>query len=83
MEYRRVGDSGLVVSELSLGTATFAGKGEFFGAWGDTDVERARRLIDLALEAEHQPRSTPRTCIPTARPRRYSVKRCAADVTTC
>jgi len=28
MEYRRVGNSGLVVSELSLGTATFAGKGE-------------------------------------------------------
>ena len=51
MDYRRVGDSGLVVSELSLGTATFAGKGEFFGAWGDTDVEQARRLIDLALEA--------------------------------
>jgi len=51
MEYRRVSDSGLVVSELSLGTATFAGKGEFFGAWGDTDVEQARRLIDLALEA--------------------------------
>ena len=51
MEYRRVGNSGLVVSELSLGTATFAGKGEFFGAWGDTDVEQARRLIDLALEA--------------------------------
>jgi len=51
MEYRRVGNSGLLVSELSLGTATFAGKGEFFGAWGDTDVEQARRLIDLALEA--------------------------------
>jgi aryl-alcohol dehydrogenase-like predicted oxidoreductase len=51
MEYRRVGDSGLVVSELSMGTATFAGVGEFFGAWGDTDVDQARRLIDLAIEA--------------------------------
>jgi len=51
MEYRRVGNSGLVVSELSLGTATFAGVGEFFGAWGDTDVSQARRLIDLSLEA--------------------------------
>jgi aryl-alcohol dehydrogenase-like predicted oxidoreductase len=51
MEYRRVGNSGLVVSELSLGTATFAGVGEFFGAWGDTDVEQARRLIELGLEA--------------------------------
>jgi aryl-alcohol dehydrogenase-like predicted oxidoreductase len=51
MEYRRVGNSGLVVSELSLGTATFAGVGEFFGAWGDTDVNQARRLIDLSLDA--------------------------------
>jgi aryl-alcohol dehydrogenase-like predicted oxidoreductase len=51
MEYRRVGNSGLVVSELSLGTATFAGVGEFFGAWGDTDVNQARALIDLSLEA--------------------------------
>ena len=51
MEYRRVGNSGLVVSELSLGTATFAGVGDFFGAWGDTDVDQARRLIELSLEA--------------------------------
>ncbi len=51
MEYRRVGNSGLVVSELSLGTGTFAGKGEFFGAWGNTDVNAARSLIDRSLEA--------------------------------
>jgi aryl-alcohol dehydrogenase-like predicted oxidoreductase len=51
MDYRRVGDSGLVVSELSLGTATFGGVGDFFGAWGDTDVKQARALIDLCLEA--------------------------------
>jgi aryl-alcohol dehydrogenase-like predicted oxidoreductase len=51
LEHRRVGDSGLVVSELSLGTATFAGVGEFFGAWGNTDVNQARRLIDLSLDA--------------------------------
>jgi aryl-alcohol dehydrogenase-like predicted oxidoreductase len=51
MEYRRVGNSGLVVSELSLGTATFAGVGDFFGAWGDTDVNQARALLDLSLEA--------------------------------
>jgi aryl-alcohol dehydrogenase-like predicted oxidoreductase len=51
MEYRRVGSSGLVVSELSLGTATFAGVGDFFGAWGDTDVKQARALVDLSLEA--------------------------------
>lgn len=51
MEYRRVGDSDLVVSELSLGAATFGGAGEFFGAWGDTGVNQARAMVDLSLEA--------------------------------
>ena len=51
MDYRRVGDSGLVVSELAFGAATFGGSGEFFGAWGDTDVAEARRMVDLCLEA--------------------------------
>jgi aryl-alcohol dehydrogenase-like predicted oxidoreductase len=51
MEYRRVGNSGLVVSELSFGAATFGGSGDFFSAWGDTDVRQARSLVDLSLEA--------------------------------
>jgi aryl-alcohol dehydrogenase-like predicted oxidoreductase len=51
MEYRRVGESGLVVSELSFGAATFGGVGDFFGAWGDTGVDAARRIVDIALEA--------------------------------
>lgn len=51
MQYRRVGRSGLVVSELSFGTATFGGAGEFFGAWGDTDVQEARSLVDLCIDA--------------------------------
>jgi aryl-alcohol dehydrogenase-like predicted oxidoreductase len=51
MEYRRVGNSGLVVSELGFGAATFGGSGEFFGAWGDTDVRQARAIVDLCLEA--------------------------------
>jgi aryl-alcohol dehydrogenase-like predicted oxidoreductase len=51
MEYRRVGRSGLVVPELSLGAGTFAGKGPLFGAWGTVDVEQARRMIDLCLDA--------------------------------
>ncbi|OCB11512.1 aldo/keto reductase [Mycolicibacterium porcinum] len=51
MEYRRVGDSDLVVSELSLGAATFGGRGEFFGAWGDTGVKQARTMVDLSLDA--------------------------------
>lgn len=51
MEYRRVGESGLTVSEISFGAATFGGVGDFFGAWGDTGVEGARRIVDICLEA--------------------------------
>jgi aryl-alcohol dehydrogenase-like predicted oxidoreductase len=51
MEYRRVGSSGLVVSELSFGAATFGGKGDFFGAWGNTGVSEARAMVDLCLQA--------------------------------
>ncbi len=36
---------------LSLGTGTFGGKGEFFKAWGNTDVAEATRLVDICLEA--------------------------------
>jgi aryl-alcohol dehydrogenase-like predicted oxidoreductase len=51
MEYRLLGGSGLKVSALSLGTATFGGGNEFFKAWGDTDVAEASRLIDICFEA--------------------------------
>ncbi|MCV7170442.1 aldo/keto reductase [Mycobacterium manitobense] len=51
MEYRRVGDSGLVVSEIGFGAATFGGVGEFFGAWGDTDVEAAQHIVKRCLDA--------------------------------
>jgi aryl-alcohol dehydrogenase-like predicted oxidoreductase len=50
MEYRRLGGSGLLVPALSLGTATFAG-GEGTGSWGDTQVEEATRIVDVALDA--------------------------------
>jgi aryl-alcohol dehydrogenase-like predicted oxidoreductase len=51
MEYRLLGGSGLKVPVLSFGTGTFGGNNEFFKAWGSTDVEEARRLIDICLEA--------------------------------
>jgi aryl-alcohol dehydrogenase-like predicted oxidoreductase len=51
MEYRELGASGLKVPVLSFGTATFGGEGDFFSAWGDTNVEQAKRLIDLCMEA--------------------------------
>jgi aryl-alcohol dehydrogenase-like predicted oxidoreductase len=51
MEYRQLGASGLRVPVLSFGTATFGGGNEFFRAWGDTQLDEARRLIDICLEA--------------------------------
>lgn len=51
MEYRFLGGSGLQVSALSLGTATFGGGNEFFKAWGSSNVQEATRMVDLALEA--------------------------------
>jgi aryl-alcohol dehydrogenase-like predicted oxidoreductase len=51
MEYRYLGASGFKVSALGFGAGTFGGKGPLFSAWGNTDVEQARRLIDVSLEA--------------------------------
>ncbi|HEY4383323.1 MAG TPA: aldo/keto reductase, partial [Ktedonobacteraceae bacterium] len=48
---RQLGGSGLKVSALSLGTATFGGDGGFFSAWGYTTVAEASRMIDICLEA--------------------------------
>jgi aryl-alcohol dehydrogenase-like predicted oxidoreductase len=51
MEYRLLGRSGFKVPALTFGTGTFGGRGEFFKAWGDTDVKQATRLIDICLDA--------------------------------
>ncbi|WP_327257019.1 aldo/keto reductase [Streptomyces sp. NBC_01244] len=51
MEYRRLGASGLLVPELSFGAGTFGGQGPLFGAWGDTGVQQARRLVDICIDA--------------------------------
>jgi len=51
MEFRQLGRSGLKVPVLSFGTGTFGGRGQFFNAWGSTDVQEATRLVDICLEA--------------------------------
>ena len=51
MEYRLLGRSGLKVPVLCFGVATFGGGTEFFRAWGATDVEEAKRLIGLCIDA--------------------------------
>lgn len=51
MEYRTLGRSGFRVPVLSFGTGTFGGGGEFFKAWGSTDVSEATRLVDICFEA--------------------------------
>lgn len=51
MEYRHLGRSGFKVPALSFGTGTFGGQGKLFGAWGNTDVDQARRLVDICLDA--------------------------------
>jgi len=50
MEYRQLGRSGLRISALTLGTMTFGGRGGF-QAVGETDVDGARRQVNMALEA--------------------------------
>lgn len=51
MEYRKLGNSGLMVPALTYGTGTFGGKGDLFSSWGSTDVDEATRLVDICLEA--------------------------------
>jgi len=46
-----LGGSGFKVPVLSLGTGTFGGKGEFFRGFGETDLDEARRLVDICLES--------------------------------
>jgi aryl-alcohol dehydrogenase-like predicted oxidoreductase len=49
MDYRQLGNSGLRVSALTLGTMTFGGTGHWARV-GDTDLADATRQIDICLD---------------------------------
>jgi aryl-alcohol dehydrogenase-like predicted oxidoreductase len=51
MENRLLGGSGFKVPVICLGTGTFGGGNAFFRAMGDTGVEEARKLVDVAIGA--------------------------------
>jgi aryl-alcohol dehydrogenase-like predicted oxidoreductase len=51
MEHRYLGRSGFRVPALGFGAGTFGGQGPLFSAWGRTDVEGAKRIVDICLDA--------------------------------
>jgi aryl-alcohol dehydrogenase-like predicted oxidoreductase len=50
VKYRRLGRSGLKVSALTMGAATFGSTGDLT-VWGHADLDGARRQIELCLDA--------------------------------
>ena len=51
MRYRLIGDTGLLVSELGLGTNMFGGKSDRWKAFGALDKSQATRVVGKALES--------------------------------
>ena len=50
MEFRKFSGSSFSIPALSYGTATFGGGTDFFKKWGSSDVNEAKRLIDICIE---------------------------------
>src|SRR5580693_646126 len=50
MEYRQLGNSGLRVSVLTMGTMTFGGKGNFAKV-GNLQLDEVRKLIDIVVDS--------------------------------
>ena len=51
MEHRQLGTSGIKIPVLSFGTATFGGEGKFFKAWGETQLDEAKKLVSICMDA--------------------------------
>ncbi|WP_141434408.1 aldo/keto reductase [Bacillus sp. 03113] len=50
MKYNLLGNTGVLISEIALGTMTFGG-GNTWGIFGSLDEKEAGRLVDQALDA--------------------------------
>jgi hypothetical protein len=50
MEYRQLGNSGLKISALTMGTMTFGGKGNFAKV-GNLQLDEVRKLIEIVADA--------------------------------
>jgi aryl-alcohol dehydrogenase-like predicted oxidoreductase len=83
MDYRPLGRSGLKVPVLSFGAGTFGGKGPLFSAWGNTDVNEARRLIEICLDAGVNLFDTRRMSIQMAHRKKFSAPRSRGAATMC
>ncbi|MFK3709745.1 aldo/keto reductase [Leclercia adecarboxylata] len=51
MRYQKLGNTGLFVSELCLGTMTFGGEGGMWGKIGQLQQQEAEQLVGRALDA--------------------------------
>lgn len=51
MQYSQLGNTGLFVSRLCLGTMTFGGKGSLFGVIGGLDQKESDTLVGQSLDA--------------------------------
>lgn len=51
MRYQKLGNTGLFVSELCLGTMTFGGEGGMWGKIGQLDQAQADKVVGSALDA--------------------------------
>jgi aryl-alcohol dehydrogenase-like predicted oxidoreductase len=51
MRYQKLGNTGLFVSELCLGTMTFGGEGGMWGKIGQLQQREAEQLVGRALDA--------------------------------
>ena len=51
MKYKKLGRTGLFVSEICLGTMTFGGRGEIWSLVGQLDQAAAKNLLRLSIDA--------------------------------